>query len=246
MRVAIISDIHANIFALEAVFASIKQHGVDLIINLGDILYGPISPLETFLFLQDNDCHTIKGNQDDDIVAATPLDTNPTMAWVIEQLPSHAVSWLKQLPDELQFDDLYVCHGKPGNNCAYFLEDVSTGQARVLSNDNIQSQLGGVIHPVIACGHSHLARAVWLETGQLVINPGSVGLPAYHDNLPVNHVMESFSPHARYCILDKTPTGWQVSQQLIPYPHQTAAKLARKLGRPDWTYALMTGRAIIS
>lgn len=45
--IAAISDIHSNVFALEAVLADIKQRGADQIVNLGDILYGPIAPQAT-------------------------------------------------------------------------------------------------------------------------------------------------------------------------------------------------------
>ncbi|GAA4931050.1 metallophosphoesterase family protein [Halioxenophilus aromaticivorans] len=249
MRIALISDIHANVFALEAVLNAINNQGCDLVINLGDILYGPISPRETFEYLEANNCLTIKGNQDDDIIIAarqSSAQPNPTLAWVLEQLPSRAVQWLAELPDEITLEEVYVCHGAPGNNCLYLTEDVSTGLPYPRSDANIQQHLAGTTQPVIVCGHSHLPRAIWLESNQLVVNPGSVGLPAYRDDLPHPHAMETFSPHARYCLLDKTQHGWQVSQQQVPYPHLEAAKLARSRNRPDWAYALMTGRAVVT
>lgn len=253
MRIALISDIHANVFALEAVLNAIHAQGCDLTINLGDILYGPISPRETFECLEANDCLTIKGNQDDDIVMAARQSTsqnaqpiNPTMAWVVEQLPSRAIDWLAKLPDNITLEEVYACHGVPGNNCRYLTEDITSGYPLVGSEQSIRQHLSGVNQPVIVCGHSHLPRAIWLESNQLVVNPGSVGLPAYHDELPRPHLMETFSPHARYCLLDKTPHGWQVNQHLVAYSHQEAAQQARLLGRPDWAYALMTGRAVIS
>ncbi|MBI2333999.1 MAG: metallophosphoesterase, partial [Chloroflexi bacterium] len=75
----------------------------------------------------------------------------------------------------------------------------------------------------------------------LIINPGSVGLPAYEDETPEHHVMETGSHHARYAILEYKNDDWQVELITVAYDHQQAAKQARKNGRPDWEYALQTG-----
>ena len=64
------------------------------------------------------------------------------------------------------------------------------------------------LRPLILCGHTHLPRVVALSSGQLVVNPGSVGLPAYADDAPVAHAMQTFSPHASYAILESGPSGW--------------------------------------
>lgn len=54
MRIAALSDIHSNVFALEAVIADLKQRGADVVVNLGDILYGPIEPRSTYDLLMEN------------------------------------------------------------------------------------------------------------------------------------------------------------------------------------------------
>jgi hypothetical protein len=78
--------------------------------------------------------------------------------------------------------------------------------------------------------------------GQLVVNPGSVGLPAYADNTPVRHKMESGSPHARYAVLTNTTTGWRVELVAVPYDWEKAADRARVNGRNDWAARLESGR----
>jgi len=247
MRIAIISDIHGNIFALEAVMQQIRKLSCDAIVNLGDILYGPISPLETYEFLQTVGCITIQGNQDRDLYQANSeqIATNPTLAWNLERLGKEAIHWLRSLPTSFVLDDIFICHGSPDNDCIYLLEDIDTGFPRVRTDRAIQQRLADVTAPVVLCGHSHLPRTVWLESGQLVVNPGSVGLPAYQDLEPKPHIMETCSPHARFSVLEKARDGWQVTEHRIAYPHREAALLARDRGRPDWAYALMTGRAVV-
>jgi predicted phosphodiesterase len=55
LKIALLSDIHSNVFALDAVIKDIKKRGVDITVNLGDILFGPIAPKETFELLHEHD-----------------------------------------------------------------------------------------------------------------------------------------------------------------------------------------------
>jgi len=81
-----------------------------------------------------------------------------------------------------------------------------------------------------------------LSHGQLVINPGSIGVPAYDDVDPVRYRMQTFSPHACYGILEKNGAVWNVSLERVAYDHQAAAEYARTLGRDDWAQGIATGR----
>jgi diadenosine tetraphosphatase ApaH/serine/threonine PP2A family protein phosphatase len=107
----------------------------------------------------------------------------------------------------------------------------------------IQTQLTAVHQAMILCGHSHTPRILQLPNGCLVVNPGSVGLPAYSDDLPVIHKMENGSPHARYTVISQTATGWTVEQIAVPYEWNKAARQARRLGQDEWAAWLETGRA---
>jgi predicted phosphodiesterase len=90
----------------------------------------------------------------------------------------------------------------------------------------------------ILCGHTHLQRLVRLASGTIIVNPGSVGLPAYDDDLPVHHVIESFSPHARYGVIE----GTTISFHQVEYDWNAAAARARELKRDDWARGLAAGR----
>ncbi|MFW5438436.1 metallophosphoesterase family protein [Paenibacillus apiarius] len=65
------------------------------------------------------------------------------------------------------------------------------------------SELAPVPQKVIFCGHTHIQKSVWLPDGKWIVNPGSVGLPAYSEDAPHPHYMESKTPHTKYLISDK-------------------------------------------
>ena len=92
------------------------------------------------------------------------------------------------------------------------------------------------------CGHSHVPRSIYLQSGKLIINPGSVGLPAYADSYPYPHNMETGTPHARYCIISRNGKQWWIENVSVPYDWEKAALLARENGRPDWENWLRHGR----
>ena len=158
-------------------------------------------------------------------------------------LGGEPIHWLSELPRTAVVErDIFLCHGAPGSDTVYLLEDVMDGLPEVRSEGAIRELLQGVRSPVVLCGHTHIPRVVELSNGQLVVNPGSVGVPAYDDVDPVRYRMQNFSPHACYAILEKNDTGWNVSLERVAYNHQAAAEYARTRGRDDWAQGIATGR----
>ena len=249
MRIAVLSDIHGNAFALQAVLDDLQQRQVDLCVNLGDIFYGPIAPRATYDLLMDHDLVTIRGNQDRQIYATTPveIDTNPTLRFVVEDLGSEPVEWLQSLPFDRHMDpDIYLCHGTPTDDATYLLEDVAGGSPILRTNNKIIASLNGETAALILCGHSHLPQMVRLSSGQKVVNPGSVGLPAYSDETPHPHAIENQSPHAAYAIIEKEHgdrDGWIIDHIKVPYEYEQAVAAAQKRGCDDWACFLETGKA---
>jgi len=126
VRIATLSDIHSNVFALEAVIYDAKKRGVELMLNLGDILYGPIAPKATFDLLREHEFVTIRGNQDRQIYEATQeeIDSNPTMQVILDDLGQAPLDWMRSLPfDNRLSADIYICHGTPANDLTYLLEN---------------------------------------------------------------------------------------------------------------------------
>ncbi len=247
MKIAAISDIHSNIYALRAVIDDINKYGVDVSLNLGDILYGPIAPQATFELLMEKNFITIRGNQDRQIYEATSeeIHSNPTMEFILSDLEPEALDWMRGLAFDLQLnEDVYLCHGTPQDDLVYLLEDVQSGFAILRNDQEILENLGKQVSNVILCGHTHTPRAVTTSTGQLIVNPGSVGLPAYMDCDPVKHSIQNFSHHASYAIIEGSGKHWSVQHIKVDYDFQKAVNDAIKRERYDWEHFLSTGRKI--
>jgi predicted phosphodiesterase len=245
-RLGVIADIHGNALALEAVLRDAERRGVRRFANLGDSLYGPLEPMRTYRILQrTNVIASVSGNQDRLIFEAADDDlrTNQTLAFVTSSLGGEPISWLRTLaPTAVVEGKVFLCHGTPTNDTIYFLEDVSSGHPVVRVEHAIVELLGIVPEPVVLCGHTHIARVVQLSSGQLIVNPGSVGVPAYDDSSPVKHRMEAYSPHASYAVLEESSSGWDVSFHKVAYPWDEAAEQARHLNREDWARGIATGK----
>jgi hypothetical protein len=94
---------------------------------------------------------------------------------------------------------------------------------------------------LILCGHSHIPRLSQLHSGQIIVNPGSVGIQAYEGHHPAPHTVEIGSPHGRYAIAEQSAGRWTVDFIAVPYDWDAAARLALARGREDWVRALRTG-----
>ena len=245
-KYAVLSDIHSNIYALQAVVKDARSRGVETFINLGDILYGPIAPRETYEYLKEQNFITISGNQDRQVYEAKKdeIDSNPTMKFIHNELENEPLEWMKTLPFDLKINsDIYACHGTPSDDLEYLLEDISSSNPKVRSDREIIKMIGNITSPIILCGHTHLPRCVELSTGQIVINPGSIGLQAYTDFEPILHSMQNYTAKASYVTLQKNcDEEWDISFHRVSYDTKSAIQKAKEQNREDWAYALASGR----
>lgn len=251
MKLAVVSDIHGNLPALDAVIDDIDRAAVDRVVNLGDIVSGPLWPAETAARLMALAWPTIRGNHERQLLAGGTLGAADAFARAA--LPPEALAWLAALPATLALGaEVFCCHGTPTNDLHYLLDTVTPDHAgshapgvraatRAEAAARAGAVLAGVAHGVILCGHTHHPRALRLDDARLLINPGSVGLQAYDDLHPFAHVIENGSPHARYALLTRRPQGWQVEYRAVPYDHEAAARRAESKHRGDWADALRSG-----
>lgn len=245
MRIALLSDIHGNLAALEAVVADARRRGVDEFINLGDSLSGPLMPLETAQFLMDQGWITLAGNHERQLLTPSPRGREPSDDYAFAQLSTRELHWLRSLPAVYQYaEDIFLCHGTPVSDTQYWLETVESTGLRMAHMQEIEQRAAGRIDALMACGHTHLPRVVRMPSGQRIVNPGSVGLPAYDDVHPYLHYVETASPDARYAVIERVGPSWIVDLIAVPYNHFAMANLAARNGRPDWQYALATGYAL--
>ena len=240
MKTAIISDIHGNKDALIAVLVDIKKRDINSIYNLGDSMYGPLFPIETYEILVESNIQNVRGNCDR-ILLEKNFD-NPTVQYVQDLLKEEHKIWLSNLPFSLETKEFYFCHGTPTSDEIYLLEEMSATGPILKKTEDISSMVNGISQNIIFCAHTHVPRVVYLPNNKIVINPGSVGLPAYEDTFPINHKMESGSPFANYTIVTKQDDDWIVEQIHIPYNRDAAIIQSEKNGRIDWAKALKTGR----
>jgi putative phosphoesterase len=244
MRLAAIADIHGNALALDAVLADIARLGIERIVNLGDHLSGPIDPARTAEILVARTITSVAGNHDRYLITQTPGAMGRTDRWTHQQLkPSH-FDWLRALPATRVFqDEVFLCHGTPTSDDTYWMEQVTPiGAVTLASQDEIERQALGVNASLLLCGHTHTPRSVHLRDDRILVNPGSVGCPAYTDRTPVPHGMETGSPDARYAVLEKQAGRWAAEFRTVPYDHMAASALAMMASRADWAHALATGR----
>lgn len=242
-KLAVISDIHGNRWALEAVMKDAEAHGIKRYVNLGDVFYGPLDPLGTARMLIQLDFPTVMGNEDRILVEPTP-SPSPTLRFVRSQLEDSHLDWLGSLPTTIHLDNMDCFHASPVSDSTYLLWDVQPNRVLLRQTLEIAKDTDHLNASLILCGHDHVPRTLSLPHDRLVINPGSVGLPAYQDDSPHLHVMEAGSPHARYAIVEGTLSGWSVSHRCVPYDWQAAAAAAEARGRKDWASWLRTGRAL--
>jgi predicted phosphodiesterase len=244
MKFAAIADIHGNALALEAVLADIRGQGVDDIVNLGDSLSGPLEAGRTADILMGLDLVTVRGNHDRYLIEQPREAMHEWEADAFDQLAPAHLDWLKSLPfSRVWRDDVFLCHATPGDDNRYWLEGVSPdGLVHLKPLADIAALADGIDQPLILCGHSHLPRAVRLADGRLIVNPGSVGSPAYADVTPFFHRVEAGTPHASYAILERAADGWRITFRLVPYDNMAMSRLASARGRQDWAAALATGR----
>jgi putative phosphoesterase len=243
MRFAVIADIHGNALALEAVLADIDAQGVSDILNLGDHLSGPLEAARTADLILARDMVSVSGNHDR-YLRGDPAALHEWEADCYRELTPAHHAWLASLPfSRVWKDDVFLCHATPREDNHYWLETVSPEgvvHARPLSE--VEAMAEGVSQSLILCGHTHIARTVRLSDGRLIVNPGSVGCPAYDDDLPYYHKVEAGAPHAAYAVIEKTAHGWTVEFRLVAYDSAAAAAIASARNRPQWARAIATGR----
>jgi predicted phosphodiesterase len=261
MRIAFVSDIHGNLSALSAVLEDIRRRQPDVVVNLGDTLSGPLLPQETADLLRPLGWLHVGGNHERQVLTV-PLDRqNRSDAFTSAAIDGSAKAWIGSHADpcdprlhkgRLWADrlgpDVALCHGSPRSDIEYLLETAVGEVAWLASATEITERLDNRLGPhisLLACGHTHVPRSVRTASGLLIVNPGSVGLPAYDDDHPwprsSYHRIENGSPDARYAMVEKVNGHWRCELVSVAYEFEPMAEVAERNGRPDWAHAIRTG-----
>ena len=242
-RIALVCDIHGNLPALEAVLDDARRRAVTSIVNLGDSLSGPLLPLETAHFLMRQDWVQLAGNHERQLLEFDQKGGGESDAFAHAQLTPDVFAWMRTLTNARPLDDeVFLCHGTPRSDVEYFLDSIEGDHTRAATADELAERCTLAAPPVIACGHTHIPRVTQSASGQLLVNPGSVGLQAYDDHHPRYHRVENGDAYARYATIEKRGGAWHAQIHPVPYDHESMARLAERHGRPGWAHALRTGR----
>ncbi len=242
MRLAVISDIHGNLPALETVLADIATRSVDGTVNLGDCIAGPAWPLETYELLASLNLPTVRGNHDRWAIDRPDDQMPPAGRFARDALSLEQRTALHALPPTIDLSDTVLAvHGTPDNDSLYLLEEQLQGRLCPAARETVAERLGpAAAREVVLCGHSHRQAMVQAEGGCMILNPGSVGCPVFAD-MPTAAAAENRSPHARYAIITRRNGRWGAEMFALEYDWNATAARAASLGFPLWAQAYATG-----
>ena len=227
MRAAVITDVHANLPALEAALARIEELGIEDVYCGGDLVgYGP-HPNEVCALIAERAIPTIYGNYDYAIARGledcgcayvTPHDRaigQRSVDWTLANTGDEAKAFMRALPFDLRFAvggaDVHLVHGSPRKVNEYLFEDKPASLYERLARAETAD--------VLVFGHTHRP---WTRThgGVLFVNCGSVGKPKDGD------------PRGAFAILTATADGVEASIERVAYDAHAVATEVREAGLP--------------
>lgn len=220
MRIALLSDVHANLPALESVLDDLSPRSIDRIICAGDVVgYYPY-PREVIRKFRTENITSVLGNHDHAVITDTPsnfsIPAKRAADWTRRQLSHSDIDYLGDLPSEIREKvdnvDIYVTHGSPTDQLNQYIFSKDVREQRISDWFEIAPDL-------IVLGHTHRPMEIEIE-GTQVVNPGSVGQPRDGD------------PRSSYAIFDTVTASVEfhrVEYDIEETARETHKELPRKL-----------------
>jgi phosphoesterase, MJ0936 family len=210
MQIGVVSDVHGNRVALDAVLAAMPD--VDLLVNAGDVVgYNPW-PAECLATVRDRGVPTVMGNHDRATVSDGPVRfnamANAGVEYARERLDDEATAWLAELPDRRTVADgrVRIVHGHPDNPDRYtYPREFSP---RMLGDEDL-----------LVTGHTHVQGSRTFDGG-VVMNPGSVGQPRDGD------------PRAAFAVVDLDADPPAVDERRVEYDVERVVEAVEAAGLP--------------
>ncbi len=224
MKIAVISDIHGNLEALEKALSMIEQQTVDEIICLGDIVGYGANPSECVDLVRRHCRFVLKGNHDEAVTHDNDMENfNPyaihSILWTRSRLSDDQMVFLKNLPMQLTLEGLRFVHASP---------DESSEWDYVFNQHQAKKQFGFFQEPICFYGHTHIPAifAEHLNAGEVfpderfLVNVGSIGQP------------RDGNPQLSYGVFDFIGIGYESIR--ADYDLATAADKIRAAGLPTF------------
>jgi len=222
MRIAVLSDIHGNLLALDACLVDLEsQGGAEGVAVAGDLCLDGPKPKKVLQRLEEIGAACIRGNKDrvltDDAAgAALSASELAQIAWTRRDLGERWLSWLRELPFALRIGEdenqLLIVHANPKNDDEHLWPDAD--------EKTLERLIGDEPATAIAFGHLHLPY-VRMWRGHLLVNVASAGLPKDGD------------PRACYAIFTEREGGWEVKHRRVAFDVKKAATQLSACGIPE-------------
>ena len=221
MKIAVISDIHGNLEALEAVMESIKKERCDKIFALGDYAMAGPEPSVVLDWIMQNyekeNITLIQGNTDQMIVNYSDelyrnlSEKAPVMAEALKDdfflINAGQREFLNNLPSQLEVREegvsILLVHGSPRRNNEDILPDTPMSE--------VENMVSGVSADVILCGHTHIPCGFQTSKRKTIVNAGSVGRPFTPD------------PKSCYLIMTVNKGSYVFEHKFVKYNNERAA-----------------------
>ena len=234
MRVALISDIHGNLVALETVLSTIAREDVDQILCLGDVAATGPHPHAVSARLQAVGCPVVMGNADiwllnprfSETVDEATRQIEEVDSWCALQLTSSDLAYIRTFQPTIEYPlgetvQLFCFHGSPRSNTEII--DVNT------SDETLEQMFVGTHALVMAGGHTHVQMLRRYREG-FILNPGSVGLPSESNRL----FEEIYNPPwAEYALVTWQNSGLSIELKRVPVDIDEVKKAILESGMPD-------------
>jgi predicted phosphodiesterase len=234
MRVGFVSDIHGNLFALDAVLADLEKQNVDRVVCLGDVCFGPQAH-ECLARVRTLGCQVILGNWDSWSIEGFPRADDPIGmmlyeigAWWARALTDDDRSFVRTFVPTLDVDlddgmRSHCFHGSPQSFSDWIFATTPDAE--------LEKMFGGVDAPVLVGGHTHL-QMVRRFGPSVIVNPGSVGQPFaqwWPKTIRVAH-------WAEYGVLEAGEGGLKIDLRRVPFDLDGLLRLCRESGMPhaEW------------
>ncbi len=217
-RFAVVSDVHANLEALEKVLRRIE--GLD-VYCLGDLVDYGANPNEVIEALRRRGAKTLMGNHDSAVISGDTSMFNVRAAmsskWSAHQLATESSNYLRALPPEIRVRvedvEFYFTHGSPDDRLWEYVDPRT-------HSDLFGHYLDKTGARTIGLGHTHIPY-VWKEGGRVVFNPGSVGQPRDGDR------------RASFALVSVSREEVSVEVVRVEYDYEKAGSKIREAGLPE-------------
>jgi putative phosphoesterase len=238
MRFAFISDIHANLHALEVVLEDLKRAPVDRLICLGDVASLGPQPHETLTCLRESQIPMIMGNHDTYLLNPQLTEKHhpwlqAAEQWCLTQLSEEDLNFIRSFKPSLSLaggtnTTLLCFHGTPRSNEEWLFPTVPPERLdEIFSGQDASVWIGG---------HTHV-QSMRQHRGRLLLNPGSVGMPF---EFPAHGSNQRAIRHAEYATLEINDGHLSANLHRLPIDFDYIAQTARASGLPDVEYWLST------